>query len=459
MRRASILAGVPFRTSLLFLAFFPVVLAITGYAILKATQASMAEQIRTSITEDIDLMRDAYTTGGDRELRHFIHDSVVTRPDNQFAVGLFDAAGASLTGNVAALPAFRGWGYFASASDATDNAPFIGFVAQMGSNMVVIGRAESLMAAISADIVNALIFAGIIICAAALAIGYILSSGVSRKLDVIDQTLDAVSRGNGEIRLPVGRSNDQIDHVSRQINAHLDRLSDFMASMRNTIVAIAHDLKSPLNHAYLLLQDAAEESDPVRTSAMLDNAVSEMETLGSILDTVLRISRIEASDDSTNFAPFSAAHLLGDLAQTFEPVLESGGQSLDTAGLRDEDATIFGDRKMVEQMLVNLIENAHRYAGPGARIAVGIHNSAEGASVVVADTGPGIAAHLHDEVFRPFVRIAPERNRPGSGLGLALVKAVATRHHARVRLDDNHPGLKVTVSFPLPPRQVQPRAA
>jgi len=99
-------------------------------------------------------------------------------------------------------------------------------------------------------------------------------------------------------------------------------------------------------------------------------------------------------------------------------------------------------------MLVNLIENASRHAGPGARISLAVRADSAQTSIIIADNGPGIPADKRDEVFQPFRRLNAERGSPGAGLGLALVKAVATRHHARIQLGDNAPGLRVTITFP-----------
>lgn len=444
--RASIFSGVAFRTALAFLVVFAVVLAIAGYAILRGTQATMEEQIHSYITEDVGLMRDANIAGGQRELMRFIRDSLATRADRQFAFGLYTPQGRRIAGNIVGDTKFLGWG-MVEIAQAPDQ-PFVAYAERLEDAVVIVGRSRGFVDTMSGAIVNQLIIAGLVICGAALGIGGLLSYGVSSKLAVIDRVLGEVSHGNADARLPVGRSNDQIDHVSRQINDHLDRLSEFMANMRNTIVAIAHDLKSPLNRAYILLQDAAEDDGAGSERGKLQRAQAEMETLRGVLDTVLRISRIETSDDSSNFAAFSPAALMQDLAQTFEPVIEAAGQTLRCAELPAEAAPIFGDRKMVQQMLVNLIENASRYGGDGAVIDLGVR-AANGAAVVsVADNGPGIPASQRDEVFQPFRRLNASRNSPGAGLGLALVKAVATRHRARVELSDNHPGLRVTLSFP-----------
>lgn len=450
MRPASVLSGVAFRSALLILVVFAVVLGVAGYAILKTTQASMSEQLRSSITEDFGLLRDANDTGGEDELVKFIEAAVATRSDKQSAFGLFKLSGRRIAGNISAAPTFRGWGMLHVDASAGGDDRFLGYVEKLDDNIVVAARSQRFQATESGVILNALLLAGLVICASALTVGYVMSRGVSSKLDVLDRTLAEVAQGNAEIRLPVGRTNDQIDHVSRQINAHLDRLGELMAGMRNTIVAIAHDLKSPLNRAYMQLQEAAEEETAAQTSTKLKRAQAEMETLGGVLDTVLRISRIETSDDTSGFTSFSGALLVRDLAQTFEPVLDAAGQRLSWREVPAEGEMLFGDRRMVQQMLVNLIENASRHAGPGAVVDLAVRSENGATLVVVADDGPGIPPEKREEVFQPFRRLNVSRGTPGAGLGLALVKAVASRHQAKVALDDNRPGLRVTVSFPSP---------
>ena len=120
---------------------------------------------------------------------------------------------------------------------------------------------------------------------------------------------------------------------------------------------------------------------------------------------------------------------------------------------------------MVQQMLVNLIENAGRYAGAGATISLSVRTLDGQAVIVVADTGPGIPADKREEVFEPFHRLNADRGSAGAGLGLALVKAVTARHHARIVLGDNGPGLIATITFPAaadaarPAEHISPNAA
>ena len=100
---------------------------------------------------------------------------------------------------------------------------------------------------------------------------------------------------------------------------------------------------------------------------------------------------------------------------------------------------------LMRRAIRNLIENAVKYGG-GAEVS--LRCDAKTVEIAVCDNGPGIPPSQREEVFQPFRRLNGSRNSPGAGLGLALVKAVAARHRAKVELSDNHPGLRVTLSFP-----------
>jgi signal transduction histidine kinase len=103
-------------------------------------------------------------------------------------------------------------------------------------------------------------------------------------------------------------------------------------------------------------------------------------------------------------------------------------------------------------MLVNLVENALRHAGPRANIRVGVARQGQGGAVSVADDGPGVPAAERQRIFDRFYRLERSRSTPGSGLGLALVAAVARLHGATVTLADASPGLDVSVAFAGPAR-------
>lgn len=112
------------------------------------------------------------------------------------------------------------------------------------------------------------------------------------------------------------------------------------------------------------------------------------------------------------------------------------------------DGHVCGDRDLLFQLLVNLIDNAVKYTPEGGRIEVELAEHAQCVVLRVADSGPGIPAELRERVLDSFYRLDSSRHAPGNGLGLSLVKAVADYHGAVLSLGDNRPGLEVEVRFP-----------
>jgi signal transduction histidine kinase len=429
---------------LLVTAILVVVLSLAGWLVYARTTGALEAELRSRISEDFTMMQDAQSRAGEQGLAQFINWALATRSSEGFAFGMFTEAGDHLSGNLTTLPAFEGWGQItAAAGDASSPKTLIGYAGEIGDHIVVVAHSNGIVSTTGNTVLEALLIAGLVIAMTSLGTGYVVSRGTSQRLHRLAQTLGSVAGGNSDIRLPVSPRNDQIDFVSRQINGYLDRLAELMTGMRNTAIAIAHDLKTPLNRVSILLQNAETAQDPDQIRGYLDKIHDELDGLKSVLDTILRISRIEASDDTSTFAQIDLTDMARDLVQTFEPVLEEQGQTIRFIEPQASVSPTFGDRRMLQQLIVNLIENAGRYAGPAARVAVSVTQGDAAPVVTVVDDGPGIPADKREAVFEPFFRMNPERDELGTGLGLAMVKAIANRHRATIELDDNNPGLVV----------------
>ena len=109
---------------------------------------------------------------------------------------------------------------------------------------------------------------------------------------------------------------------------------------------------------------------------------------------------------------------------------------------------IHGDRELLIQMFVNLVENAIRHCPEGTKIELSLHDENQYAVASVADNGPGIPAEERDKVFRRLYRLDKSRTTSGSGLGLSLVRAIADLHGGNVAMRDNNPGLCAEVRLP-----------
>jgi signal transduction histidine kinase len=107
-----------------------------------------------------------------------------------------------------------------------------------------------------------------------------------------------------------------------------------------------------------------------------------------------------------------------------------------------------GHRQLLAQALSNLIENAVRYA-ESTEIQVSLSKDRNAVRIEVADRGPGIPAELRSQALRRFGRLDASRSKEGAGLGLALAAAIAHLHGGELSLEDNHPGLRTALEFPV----------
>jgi signal transduction histidine kinase len=256
---------------------------------------------------------------------------------------------------------------------------------------------------------------------------------VQRRLVRINGTLHRLAVGDLQARTGIIRSSDDLDDLARQLDNTAGELERLVAQTRHLSASLAHDLRTPLARLRArleILPQGAERSD----------ALEEAERLAGIFDTIMRVARIEAQHGTDGFEPVDLATLVEELSDTFGPVVEDSGKQLSLSS--DLAATVHADRKMLVQALANLIQNAIVHGGTDITLF------ASGRDIGVADNGAGVDPALYDDITKPMVQLDAARQSEGTGLGLALVRAVADRHGAELVLSENKPqGLRVALKF------------
>jgi signal transduction histidine kinase len=277
--------------------------------------------------------------------------------------------------------------------------------------------------------------------------GGIVTTSVLRRVESVARTSRAIIAGNLSQRVPLRGSDDEFDHLAASVNAMLDRIEDLMRSMRQVSNDIAHDLRTPLTRLRQRLELARRHMQSVpELQEALDDSTVQIDSILETFGALLRIAQIEAGQGVTAIAPVDMTNLLTSIAEDFAPAAEDRGQTMTTS--LEPGLEVAGDRALLTQMVVNLLENALRHAPPGAHISLTAANGANGVSVAVADNGPGIPATERENVLRPFYRLETSRTTEGNGLGFGLVAAIVKQHGSTLTLEDNEPGLRVTVLFP-----------
>lgn len=298
----------------------------------------------------------------------------------------------------------------------------------------------------AAALTGALPVAGALAACAALLLGYIAARRLERRLSLVSGAAQDVMDGNLSRRLPLGGQGDEFDRLATAVNAMLARIEALVDGLQLTTTSIAHDLRSPLFRLRQQLEAAAARPrDPAADAVTLDASLAELDGVLATFSALLRIARAEAGLKGSGFTDVDLSTMARDLADTYMAVAEEAGQVLqaDIA----PDVHVQGDGALLRQAIANLIENALTHGGPGVVARLRLQHGDEPA-LVVSDNGPGVPAEEHARVLERFYRLDRSRNTPGTGLGLALVAAVAKLHGASLRLDDAAPGLRVMLAFP-----------
>jgi signal transduction histidine kinase len=270
---------------------------------------------------------------------------------------------------------------------------------------------------------------------------------VSLRLRPVNRACAQVMRGDFSHRLPAQGARDQFDQLAGNFNAMLDWIEALLKTSRETADSLAHDLRAPLSRVRLQLAELGDDAQtPAAVRERVQRALLDLDRLVRMFGDVLTISRADAGVQRERFAPVDAALLLADLVELYAPLAEDKGGSIVAVGI---DAPLFveGDRALLAQAMGNLLDNAIKYA-PGTAIEAGISLSIDTVLITVADKGEGIPSVDNERVLERFVRLDSARSSPGFGLGLSFVAAIVRLHLGSIQLEDNQPGLKVTLRLP-----------
>lgn len=285
--------------------------------------------------------------------------------------------------------------------------------------------------------------------------GALIARDHARRLDAIAEQATAIMAGEMSRRLPLDGSGDEFDRLSSNLNVMLARIEELMTALREVSDNIAHDLRTPLtrlrNRAEAALRDPA--GGPTHRVG-LEKAIEEADELIKTFNALLLIARLEGGASDDTMQPIDISAIVSDVSELYHPVAEEAG--FDLAISVPPGLVARANRQLLGQAIANLVDNAIKYAATGSqdrRIAISAVNIGETIEICVTDHGPGIAQHDRARALKRFVRLEKSRSKPGTGLGLSLVAAVARLHSGVIRIEDNDPGLRVVLALPALPDQ------
>jgi len=440
-----------FRIAAIFVAIFAVSAAALAIVTLAVVDQELRSQIVQFANADIGSVKDGYRTQGIKEASEVVGQRMASPGASDFFL-LQWGRSEKLAGNLAPMPPQTGIITLpgprnAAATTVLGVGAFIapGLYAFAGSDLRATKMARR-------RILRTLvwIFAGAL--ALALLGGTIVSRTFLRRTDEIVTTCRAIMAGNLASRIPVRGTEDELDRLSETINAMLDRIAALMDNLKQITSDIAHDLRTPVTHLRHRLERARDQSSKIEDyDRALEAAIAASDDILALFSALLRIAQIEGGARRANFAPLDLSGLLTRLGDVFGPVAEDARHHLSLAAA--DPVTILGDRELLTQAFSNLIENAILHTPAGTIVTVGLAHRNGEAVVTVSDDGPGVPPDEHPRLFQRFYRLEASRTRPGYGLGLALVAAIAELHGAVISIESQSGrGFAISLRFPDNPQ-------
>ncbi len=272
------------------------------------------------------------------------------------------------------------------------------------------------------------------------ATGLLASRYIMARVNRLNVLVNTVAGGDLSARIPDPSPGDEFGVLQDHMHHMLDRIEALHRATHHLSDTVAHELRTPLTRIQARLSRLPAGPD---TDALQD----EIRTTVRIFESLLEIARAEADAGTrSDPQPLDLSQLLAEICELYEPLAETRALTFGTA--ITDGVRILGDRNLIAQLISNLLENALKFTPPGESVTVTLTPGDPRHILRIADTGPGLPPGFEAKVFDRFARAAPQGDTPGHGLGLALVKAVALRHGAKLTLPATEKGFVIEIAWP-----------
>lgn len=273
---------------------------------------------------------------------------------------------------------------------------------------------------------------------------WFLTGWALRPVEAMTEEAEEISATALDRRLPVPRADDEIRHLAATLNQMLERIESAAVRQRQFVADASHELKTPLATVLTMLEVAATDPEFGDWETLLADLRRENERMADLVGDLLALARYDEGAPPASLSDVDLDQVLGRVSERIAgafPDLAVDGRAIGAA-------RVGGDEDALERLFVNLGMNAARHAVGRVTFASRVLDGAVVA--VVTDDGPGIPEADRERVFERFVRLEESRSRPhgGTGLGLAVARAIARSHGGEVEIVDADRGAIVQVTLP-----------
>ena len=442
-------AGIRF--ALIYAVVFGVSAFALAFSLWYSTVGLLQRQVQNAIRNDATALNEHYGLGGLPSLVAALRERLADPADADGIYLLVDPAGHEITGDLNQWPVGLNqagtWYELPVQRGNVRSLALLRAYALRGGGQLLVGRDVRARAELRNVLRDALLWALALMFALGTLGALLIRSLFRRMIQDISATTRAIARGDLTRRIAKTGDGDEFDELAEIINDMLDRISRLMDGVRQVSNAIAHDLRTPITRARTRLEDASLHAHSTEDlQSAIERATLDLDGIVGVFEALLRIAEIEAGSRRAAFARIDLTPTLYDIDELYRAVAEERGLILETS--IGPFLPLLGDRELIQQAVANLLDNALKFSPAGSAISLSARLEETVLEITVADRGPGISEEDRNRATERFFRAESARSTSGSGLGLALVAAVAQLHNGTLILADNHPGLRAVISLP-----------
>ena len=281
------------------------------------------------------------------------------------------------------------------------------------------------------ELVSILVISLIIVSAIT---GWLLARRATIDMQEVTRTAEEISKGSYDRRVQVKGRYREIERLSAAFNRMLDRIQSLLGSMKEINDNIAHDLRSPLARIRGIAEmSLLKEKSIDDYKDMAASTIEECDTLIGMINTMLDITEAEAGVNGAIDEEFELVSLIREACELFRPVTENKKINLRTD--LPESLMFKSDRKKMQRIVMNLLENAIKFTPPDGTVAVSAAAQNGELRIEFEDTGAGISESDLPHIFERFYRCDRSRSQGGVGLGLSLVKAYTESLNGTIQVE------------------------
>lgn len=284
------------------------------------------------------------------------------------------------------------------------------------------------------------------------AAGYLISGRALFPLSTMAERARSISADRLSERLPGAEADDELGQLASVFNDTFARLQDSFDRLKRFTADVSHELRTPLTAIRSVGEVGLQESRTVEDhQEVIGSMLEEVDRLSRVVETLLTLSRWESGRVVAKREPLDLADLARHVANQLSVLADE--RDVEVLVVAQPPMQVMGDDTMIRQALINVIDNAIKFAPHGSRVTISSESTPDEHRLVVDDQGPGIPEELRHRVVERFYRLDRDREHgpEGTGLGLAIAQWAVIANRGRLDVASSPDGgARITIVLPRP---------